>query len=189
MIKLEREGCPNPDALTNDYTYRENKEALLRSTFYKCMYCESKILHIDYGDIEHIKPKSKFPQFKYDWENLGIACVKCNRENKKDLYHPDFIDPFQDDPEDHILAAGGIIIPKNGSNRGQITIDLVNLNRPDLLEKRYTELMKIQRLLERYHSLNNPIQKEALMEQIIEEASRDKEYSLAKKFLINANFN
>jgi len=187
LIKLDRQSCPSPQALETNYKEKTNKKALMESSFGKCMYCESKLLHIDYGDVEHIKPKRIFPQQKYDWGNLGFACVKCNRENKKDKYDPSFIDPYKEDPEEYIRAAVGIIISKNGNQRGQITIDIVGLNRPDLLEKRYTDLMKLQRLIERYNSLHNIVQKEALKEQIEEEVKVDKEYSLSRKALVEAN--
>ena len=83
MIKLDRPSCPNPRALTKgDYKHPDNKIALKNSTFGKCMYCESKITHIDYGDIEHIKPKSKYPTLKFTWSNLGFACTVCNRTYK-----------------------------------------------------------------------------------------------------------
>lgn len=187
MIKLTRQPCPSPHALVTNYKHKDNKKALMESSFGKCMYCESEVLHIDYGDVEHIKPKSTFPEHKFNWVNLGFACIKCNRENKKDKYDPNFIDPYEENPDDHIQAAVGIIIAKNGSQKGQITIDIVNLNRPDLLEKRYTDLMKFQRLIERYHSLNDGVQKEALKEQIEEEIKEDKEYSLSRKALAKAN--
>jgi len=187
LIKLNRLACPLLHALRTDYRNKTNKEALRSSSYGKCMYCESKVSHIDYGDVEHIKPKSIFPEHKYDWENLGFACVKCNRENKKNRYDPKFIDPYRSNPEDFILAAVGIMISKDGNERGQITIDIVGLNRPDLLEKRYTELMKFQRLIERYNAIDNHHQKEALIEQIEEEIKMDKEYSLSKKALADQN--
>ncbi len=187
MIRLNRKDCPAPRALQSDYRNRENKRALMESSFGKCMYCESKITHIDYGDVEHIKPKSRFSQYMYDWKNLGFACVKCNRENKRDKYDPDLINPYEENPEEFLGAACGIFIAKNESRKGQITLDIVNLNRPDLLEKRYTELMKLQHLIERYNGLQNLVQKEALKEQIEEEISKDKEYSASKKSLYKAN--
>ncbi len=187
MIKLSRKPCPNPEALKTDYKNPVNKKALKDSTNNKCMYCESKITHIDYGDVEHIKPKSTFPNEKYNWDNLGFACIKCNRENKLEKYSTDFIDPFIIDPENHLDAVGGIIISVNGSTSGSTTIDIVKLNRTELLEKRYCELIEFQNLIEKYNLVDDIARKEAIKEQLIIETKNDKEYSLSKKSFLKAN--
>jgi len=124
MIKLTKPQCPNPVALQTNYKHKDNKEALRNACFDKCMYCESKITHIEYGDVEHIKPKSIFPELKFDWDNLGYACTKCNRDHKKEKHDDDFINPFVDDPEIFLQAIGGIIFSRNGRQRGEITIIL-----------------------------------------------------------------
>jgi 5-methylcytosine-specific restriction endonuclease McrA len=68
------------------YRHHEIKEALLQETHGKCIYCESKIRHVSPGDIEHIKPKSLFPELCFAWTNLTLACSECNR-CKLDYYH------------------------------------------------------------------------------------------------------
>lgn len=47
-----------------------------------CNYCE----HNEASDIEHIFPKSFFPSRTFQWENLLLACKKCNSELKKDRF-------------------------------------------------------------------------------------------------------
>jgi len=186
MIKLNRPQCPNQRALKDEnYRHPDNKAALKNASFDKCMYCESKVTHIDYGDVEHIKPKSKFPDLTYEWSNLGYACVKCNRSGKGDKYDDDFIDPYQENPENYLLPYGSIIFAREGNKRGEITIDIVKLNRPELLEKRNDRLEKIRPLISRYFQCTVDAQKEAIFEQIIEEAGEDKEYSLCLKYLLN----
>ncbi|MEE9118515.1 MAG: HNH endonuclease, partial [Calditrichia bacterium] len=60
MIRIERPECPRPIALTNqNYKHPINKDTLRRSSHDKCMYCESKISHIDFAHVEHIKPKAE----------------------------------------------------------------------------------------------------------------------------------
>ena len=79
MIALKRPKCPNPAALVKKkYDDPLNKEALRKSTSGKCMYCESKMEHISYAHVEHIKPKSKFPELEFEWTNLGFSCQICN---------------------------------------------------------------------------------------------------------------
>lgn len=41
--------------------------------------------------VEHFKPKSKYPELAYDWDNYRLACGKMN-SRKKD--HEDVLDPF-----------------------------------------------------------------------------------------------
>lgn len=47
---------------------------------YRCGYCriEKKESHGMAWDIEHILPKSIFPEFLFEPENLAIACKECN---------------------------------------------------------------------------------------------------------------
>ena len=185
MIKLNRPQCPNIRALENEnYKHPDNKAALKSASFDKCMYCESKVTHVDYGDVEHIKPKSKFPDLTYEWSNLGYACGKCNREGKGNKYDDHFINPYQDDPENYLIPFGSVIFARDGNGRGEITIDIVNINRPELLEKRNGRIEKIRPLITRYFQCTIEAQKEAIFEQIIEEAKEDKEYSLSIKHLL-----
>ncbi len=181
MIRLTRLTCPDPDKLKTDYKYHQNKEALMMSSFGKCMYCESKIGHIDYGDVEHIMPKSLFPDKTFLWENLGYACPKCNRESKKDLYDVNFINPFENEPLDSMMIIGGIYSAKKGSICGQITIDILKLNRPELLQNRNVSLVSFSELIARYNTSQNIVQREAIKALIEDEISNDKEYSACKK--------
>ncbi|MFD2781156.1 HNH endonuclease [Novosphingobium pokkalii] len=60
------------------YNHPTVKAALKAETSEKCAYCESKMLHVTFGDIEHIVPKSADPKLTFDWENLTLACDVCN---------------------------------------------------------------------------------------------------------------
>jgi len=65
-------------------------EALLRCGR-ACMCCGAKpsdgiILHVD-----HVKPRSKYPQFELDINNLQILCEDCNL-GKSNIYEDDFRD-------------------------------------------------------------------------------------------------
>lgn len=45
-----------------------------------CNYCEQN----EAADIEHIFPKSFFPEFTFEWENYILACKQCNTGHKLD---------------------------------------------------------------------------------------------------------
>ena len=191
MIRLNRPECPNPQALENeDYKYRENKQALRHASHDKCMYCESKISHIDYAHVEHIKPKAdnKFPELKFDWDNLGYSCPKCNnaKSDKYDINTP-FIDPYAENPEEYIFVFGSLLFPRNGSERGDLTISEIELNRGDLIEKRQTRIDNITKTLKVCFRTNNDDLRNNAMESLRVEGNADKEYSLVVNAFIKAN--
>ena len=102
------------------------KRFLHKSQHGKCCYCERKR---DKGetDVEHFRPKARVKEageghhgywwLAYDWENLLIACKKCNqkkgtrfplKDEKKRVYEkgydlgeeePLLINPLEKDPE------------------------------------------------------------------------------------------
>jgi uncharacterized protein (TIGR02646 family) len=65
----------------------------------KCAFCESKVAHISYGDVEHFRPKAAYRQSEtaklkkpgyfwlaYSWDNLFFTCELCNRRHKANLF-------------------------------------------------------------------------------------------------------
>lgn len=85
------------------YGHETVKFSLKEMQHGKCAFCESKVDHIAYGDVEHFRPKGGFRQslsdplgrpgyywLAYEWENLLFACQLCNQRFKKNLF------PLQD---------------------------------------------------------------------------------------------
>lgn len=136
MIRLTRPPCPNPVALRTDYRHPDNKAALRDASVDKCMYCESKVSHSYFGDVEHIRPKGTFPELEFSWENLGFVCAKCNNA-KLNQWHDatPYINPYEEDPSGHLTALGAYVYQRAGSERGEITWRDIDLNRPQLLER------------------------------------------------------
>src|ERR1700677_4060556 len=62
------------------YRHPQIKDTLVRETHGKCAYCESKLRHIHHGDVEHIMPKSLDLGKIVQWDNLTLACEKCNQK-------------------------------------------------------------------------------------------------------------
>ena len=156
MIKLTRPTCPNPNALRTNYKNPENKDALRQASSDKCMYCESKISHIYYGDVEHIKPKETYPQFEFVWENLGYVCAKCNGKklNKYDDNCP-YINPYEESPADFIAPFGELLRQFRGNERGEYTILEIDLNRSELAEKRLNRMRVIANLIDKINRTQN----------------------------------
>lgn len=144
----------NQASSSKKYNHPDVKESLMRASFGKCMYCESKVRHVDHGEIEHIRPKSVFPQSVFEWENLGFVCSVCNNK-KRDQFDTEtpIVDPFVDDPSEHLVPFGPTFFPKPGSNRGQITLITVDLNRIDLVERRREKIGQLHTLLEKANRL------------------------------------
>ncbi|WP_305418519.1 HNH endonuclease [Photobacterium leiognathi] len=191
MIRLYRPDCPHPAALTsNDYKHHINKAALRDANHDKCMYCECKISHIDFAHVEHIKPKAKdkYPELKFVWDNLGYACPKCNN-SKSDKYYEDtpYINPYSEDPEQYLLAYGTYLFSKNGSERGDITIKDLQLNRPELLEKREIKINEFKRAIDACYRTNSQPLREAALAELQKEADTDKELSLFVKSFLRLN--
>lgn len=184
MRKINRPACPNQTALATNYKHVDNKKALIDASHGKCMYCESKVLHIAFGDVEHIKPKSKFTALEFDWTNLGFGCTKCNiaKGDKYDTTTP-YIDPYSENPDDYVIALGAVLKHKNGSERGELTIKDVELNRDGLIEKRQTKLNEIEIAIDRCSRTQNVTLKKIAFDSLLEEAKEDKEYSLFVKTL------
>lgn len=187
MIKLKRPPCPNPTALSTDYKHKENKLALHQSTNGKCMYCESCITHIDFAHVEHIKPKAigKYPELEFEWTNLGYACPKCNnaKSDKYDEATP-YIDPYSEEPSAFIFFFGAFIYPKKGSERGELTILDLELNRSDLVARRNLKTNEILRSIRSISGTQNPTLKEKAIELLNEATKSDKEYSSMVKDLL-----
>ena len=66
-------------------TNRENKKRLINDFEHRCAYCDdldkygggSKVYH-----VEHFAPKEKFPELKFQYDNLLYACPFCNISNQ-----------------------------------------------------------------------------------------------------------
>lgn len=189
MIKLTRPQCPNQAVLDGgNYKHPDNKNALRAAGFEKCMYCESKISHTYYGDIEHIKPKSKFPELEFKWENLGFVCAICNgiKKDKFDDKTP-LINPYEENPEDHVIVIGSFVKQKQGSERGELTIREIDLNRVPLIERRKERIDQIEKTINACFRTENESLKNNALAELKKDADSDKEYSLCIKYLLKAH--
>ena len=122
-----------PAALIGRYAQEDVRDALRRMYRNQCCYCEGRIKDVSYDHIEHRRPKSTFPDAAFDWDNLHLACQKCNIEkgNKWRASAP-ILDAVVDRPlEDHLTyrvgELGVLRWPK--SERGSTTVEHTNLNR------------------------------------------------------------
>lgn len=148
------------------YVDNEVKESLIKLFHNKCAYCESLLsLGAIYGEIDHFRPKSRalgldgkispkhYWWLVYKWSNLYLSCPLCNRmkanrfpvkgmrlsEESKDIKSEQYIllDPCNE--KDHlknhlVFTEDGKVISETHS--GQITIEILDLNRLELVQER-----------------------------------------------------
>ena len=208
MIKIQKQQCPNilienkeqwteelldyvrddskpPDSIVLRYKNPEIKQAVKEDSFEKCIYCESKVTPTYYGEIEHLKPKKKYPELTFEWSNLGFVCAQCNNK-KRDKYDEElpFINPYQENPSEFIIALGAFIYHKSNNRRGEITEKNLELNRSALIEARMERIDSIRNLIDRYNSEENSSLKEALLNEIQTETAKDKPYSMCTSSII-----
>ena len=186
MISLIRPECPNPVALVEEiYNDPVNKDALRKSTSGKCMYCEGKMEPYSYAHVEHIKPKAKFPELKFTWSNLGFSCQVCNTKKgeKYDKSTP-FINPYNEDPEDHLEFIDFYVLPKHGSKRGVYTIKEIDLNRANLVDIRKERYEKLKMMVNATFRTSKKSLRNQSIEELKKEAENDKEYSAMVKSLL-----
>ena len=186
MTALIRPECPNPESLVKKiYNDPINKDALRKSTSGKCMYCESKIEHIGYAHVEHIKPKSLFPELEFEWTNLGFSCPICNniKWNKYDETTP-FINPYNEDPNIHLAFLGFFVSPMKGSERGEYTISGIGLNRAGLVDRRREKIEGIEKIIKSAFRTSSEFLRNQAIEELKKEAETDKEYSAMVKSML-----
>jgi uncharacterized protein (TIGR02646 family) len=139
------------------------KAPLLEASFGKCAYCETPIESIS-ADVEHFRPNLRaeglhkgeiYPDhywwLAYAWDNMLVSCQECNRAKRnrfpvtgRRLKHGDpvsaeqplLLDPCgTDEPSAHLwFEEDGSVRPI--SERGDVTIEVLALNRPALLASR-----------------------------------------------------
>lgn len=177
---------PVPSYIQYRYQNPDIKNLLEQETYGKCAYCESKLKHITFGDIEHILPKNKKarPDLYVEWDNLTLACEVCNRTYKKKYYVPSdpLINPIAEDPKEYLMALGPFIYQAPGKRKGELTVTILGLNRPELIERRKEKIEALLPLIDKWENETNEYYKKLLRSQIQKEAESDKEFS----FVINS---
>ena len=190
MISINKNCKEIPDSLSNDkfkkhfarfiknevkasnnyYAADDVKNKLKKLYNNKCAYCET-IEHKP--EIDHYRPKSKYPLLTYEWSNLLPTCHNCNHckfnnfpvkikiefngkiadaSELNKLEQPFIINPEIDSLEKLFLfnVLTGEIKAKNNNIKSVKTIEICDLNSDTLIYKRqkiYKELVSIAKLL------------------------------------------
>jgi uncharacterized protein (TIGR02646 family) len=140
------------------------REVLREASYDKCAWCESQSNSTVPADIDHYRPKHRaeglhkgeihpdhYWWLAYSWNNLVFCCQACNRAKRtrfpvigkrlepgapSGAEQPLLLDPYgTDDPSEHLWFEDDGTV-RAISNRGDVTIEVLALNRPDLVERR-----------------------------------------------------
>jgi hypothetical protein len=173
-------------SLPHRYQHEDIKEALRSETHGKCAYCESYIEHVSFSHIEHILPKSLQPLLVCSWQNLTLACQKCNTY-KGDYYVPDapLLNPYLDPVEAELAFYGPMAIDR--SDKAKLTVSRLRLNRPDLLFRREGALRTVLQILDLLTKASeNKALVEALRAELQDKMVAAAEYASCTKNFISA---
>jgi uncharacterized protein (TIGR02646 family) len=184
LLAAIQRGTNLSEARKRRYNTPGIKERLLTETHAKCAYCESKLTHVTYGDIEHITPKSSARERTYEWENLTIACDICNT-NKGD--QEGVIDPYQVDPETvHFRFMGPMVTIRGDSEPGKLTLTLLQLNRPPLMEIRKERIEDLGRRLREILKTQDEVTRTVLAKALINgETDASKEFAACARAFVH----
>lgn len=185
MLKNAKRGRYPSKFRSDIYGASDVKESLRTAQHDKCCFCESKITHISYGDIEHFRPKAGYCDLQgtmikpgyfwlaYDWSNLMLSCTLCNQRHKRNYFPliggqrccnvdskielevPAFVNPYAEEPSSCITFREEYVVGTDKELRGKITVETLGLNRTELVEVRRTSLQRMRLLRQAYDSLTN----------------------------------
>ncbi|MFK0049972.1 HNH endonuclease [Streptomyces sp. NPDC090741] len=121
------------------------------------MYCEDNLG----TDIDHFEPLASAPLRAFDWPNHLWACTHCNSNQKRHQYPCDaagnclLVDPTVDDPADHLRLLLNSGEYEALTLKGEETIRVFGLNRPDLLDGRREAYVRVRSNLRDWHRLQH----------------------------------
>ncbi len=79
----------NGDPKPSDTRWRDFHDDLSNVFFGNCGYCEET----DKGEVDHFRPKSRFPELAYEWTNWVFACHNCNHAKGDKWPGRGYVDP------------------------------------------------------------------------------------------------
>ena len=126
--------------------YRKYKPHLRRDFLYRCAYCaihENEWGGLRHFQVEHFRPKSRFPQLIADYENLLYACDVCNCYKGDDWPSDDpladgvgYLDPCQHDYDKHFENNPTTGYTDGRTPPARYMVERLHLNRQFLIQLR-----------------------------------------------------
>lgn len=184
LIRKKTQGEAPTITEKSRYRHPEIKATLIQETYGKCAYCESKLEHVTYGDVEHISPKATELEAIFQWDNLTLACDVCNTNKGNKFPNKEgLVDPYNHDPQLRFHIVGPLIFAVPGDNDARYTEITLDLNRTALLERRKEKIKYLRDMVEAVAAASARL-RPRLVEVLELETAPDQEFSaLAKSYL------
>lgn len=111
----------------------------------RCMYCVDS----HGSDIEHFRPKARYPGRAFQWSNMLLCCAECGRfkgsrfpmaNRRLMLIDPSAEDPWQHldfDPDTGNLTARFDLHANDWSAKGVATVEVLRLDRREAMAAGY----------------------------------------------------
>lgn len=166
---------------------------LLTMTFGKCAYSEMRLGEEGkYAQIEHIHPKSKYPDEVVEWGNLIPSCNVCNAKKfTLDTKRTPIVNPLVDNPKDFFYIKNGRLNAKDIHCAKAInTLTYCDLNNTDQFRKKRLRIeaylgKRLKEIIETFPFDNERWKNELLI--LMRESGRTAAYSATKSTFILAN--
>jgi uncharacterized protein (TIGR02646 family) len=123
--------------------------SLVEEQGFICCYCEGRIeMNGASSNIEHLMPRSRFPEVELDYNNLLASCLGGDRNSpsehcngkKGNWYEPTMVSPLQVDCSTYFFfTRDGQILPSDDPDKrdaAEETIAHLNLNHERLIRRR-----------------------------------------------------
>lgn len=168
------------DKALKHYRHKDIRNILFESSYRKCAFCEGFPEDNSSIEIEHFHPKSLYPHETFYWENFLPCCGKCNSsKGAHDTKSESIINPYIDNPEEHLEFESRGLRIKGKDSIGLKTIEVFNLNSTRMYRP-YSELFvqfhqyedDLSTALQDYKNKNTPIKKRNQLKRIKESIER-----------------
>lgn len=111
-----------------------------------CAYCQSPISsshqgakgeEMPPGQVEHFRPKARFPAQAYAWDNYFLACMGCNGAKHDKWPAGGYVRPDEGKPGSRfVFAENGEIKARDGDEQARCTVEDFGLKRYWLTQHR-----------------------------------------------------
>lgn len=106
------------EAAVKHYRHSDIKEALRKSSFDKCAFCEGIPGKTGFAEIEHFYPKVAYTDQTFEWDNLLYSCKQCNNSKlSHDTMLEPIINPYKTDPQGIFTYKDIMIYPVDGPHK------------------------------------------------------------------------
>ncbi|WP_437574505.1 HNH endonuclease [Sorangium sp. So ce887] len=115
-----------------------------------CAYCQSPVSSNHPGtsgedrppgQVEHFRPKARFPAQAYEWKNYFLACMACNGAKHDKWPACGYVRPDEGRPGSRfVFAENGEIAAREGDEQARCTVEDFGLTRHWLTQHRGTAI-------------------------------------------------